>query len=95
MKLENIAFDDFLKNFYNYPELKGFVLRIRDSKDKDKGDSNSNIAYYEGLKAFDIIKTDDGKVQLKFPTNVYKCNTTDVRKIKKEKSSEKIKEYNY
>ncbi len=88
----NFDFDEFIKNFYNNKELDGFILRVRANNDKDKNDTDedkaSNIAYYNGIKAFDVVN-DGGKAKLEFPVNVYKCNTTDVRK----KENEELEEY--
>ena len=58
MKTE-FDFEEFIKGFYSNEVLKGFILRVRDSNDKDKDDAEedkeSNIAYYNGIKAFDVI----------------------------------------
>lgn len=86
-------FDEFIRDFYKKDELKKFILRVRDNNDKNNNekeeDKASNIAYYDGIKAFDVKKYYK-KAKLEFPVNVYKCNTTDVRK---NEEAGQIKEY--
>lgn len=63
----------FRKEFdKNFP---GFYLRIRE-------DSN-DIAYYNGLKAFEVVKENNNVLNIFFPINAYKCNPTNVKKNKK------------
>ena len=59
---------EFNKNFPN------FYLRIREDYD---------IAYFNGLKAFEIIKENNDIINIFFPINAYKCNPTNVKKNKR------------
>ena len=62
----------FRKEFEH--NLPLFYLRIRE-------DSN-DIAYYNGLKAFEVVKENDDIINILFPINAYKCNPTNVKKNK-------------
>lgn len=59
---------DFNKNF------QGFYLRIRE-------DSN-DIAYYNGIKAFEVAKNDDKSIKITIPKDAYELNATNVRNSK-------------
>ena len=68
----NYNISNFRKEFdKNFP---GFYLRIRE-------DSN-DIAYYNGLKAFEIVKESNDMLNIFFPINAYKCNPTNVKNNK-------------
>lgn len=96
MILDNETYEDFLKNFYNKEEFKeDFILRVRkmddvDTNDYPKDDRGTNdypnIAYYNGIKVFTIDEykiegEKEAKVKLTFPTNVYKCNSKDLKAL--------------
>lgn len=71
--------NEFLSGFY--AEFPDFILRIRNEKD-------GNIAYYNGNAAFKINEVEingEKKVELNFPLDVYKCNATDLSKLKSNK----------
>ncbi len=86
MKLNEINRDDFRRNFEN--DFPGFLLRIRDINDRDETKKNKpsitkDLAYYDGIKVFEVgVSTKDKNgITIDFPTNTYKCNTTSVMKI--------------
>ncbi len=68
----NCSLEDFRKNFDK--NFSGFYLRIRD-------DSN-DIAYYNGIEAFQISKNDDKSAKVIIPESIYKLNVKNVKNSK-------------
>lgn len=66
------SIEDFRKEFNKI--FQGFYLRIR----KDSND----IAYYNGIKAFEVSKNDDKSIKITIPKDVYELNATNVRNSK-------------
>lgn len=68
----NCSLEDFRKDFNK--NFQGFYLRVR----KDSND----IAYYNGIKAFEVSKNDDKSIKITIPKDVYELNATNVRNSK-------------
>jgi len=66
------SLNNFRKNFNR--NFQGFYLRIRNDSD--------DIAYYNGIKAFQVYKVDENTIGIKIPENVYNLNVTNVRNAK-------------
>lgn len=68
----NCSLEDFRKDFNK--NFQGFYLRVRE-------DSN-DIAYYNGIKAFEVSKNDDKSIKITIPKDVYELNATNVKNTK-------------
>lgn len=66
------SLENFRKNFNE--NFKRFYLRIREY--------SNDIAYFNGIKAFEISKNDDKTVRITIPKDIYKLNATNVKKSK-------------
>lgn len=83
-----MTLEDFRKEFKN--RFPSFYLRVRDVKDID---SNKDLAYYNGNKAFEVEKLGNNNIQISFPINVYTCNTSHVQKVLNEENEEATRIY--
>ena len=72
--IANCNLEKFRKEFNK--RFQGFYLRIR----KDSND----IAYYNGIKAFEVSKNDDKSIKITIPKDVYELNATNVRNSKEQ-----------
>lgn len=68
----NCSLENFRKNFNE--NFKGFYLRIREY--------SNDIAYFNGIKAFEISKNDDKTVRITISKDIYKLNATNVKRSK-------------
>ena len=81
--IEGLSRKEFRKNVVkNEGIFENLVIRIREDKD---------LIYYNGNKAFEVKGKDN--IEIAFPNNVYRCNTSDLKKYYKEETEETIDEY--